>query len=100
MTGNDGKPVPPPPCGAEGAGPVDRMEPALLLRRSDRLSVGCRGVPGAADALAVGVTRSLVTREGVDRPAVDGLLLDAVGPGELHVALLLDPLGVVDVDGG
>src|SRR4051794_22799323 len=76
------------------------MEPALLLRRSDRLSVGCRGVPGAADALAVGVTRSLVTREGVDRPAVDGLLLDAVGPGELHVALLLDPLGVVDVDGG
>src|SRR5262249_15962127 len=68
-------------------------------RRADRLSVGGHRVPGTADALAVDVPGRLVTGEGVDRPAVDRLLLDPVGPGEAHQALLHDALGVVRGDG-
>ncbi len=74
---------PPLPRGVGGGGPARPSRVwGTLLGRSDQLSVGRDGVPAAAHALPVGVAGLLVAGEGVQRPAVDGLLLDPVGAVE------------------
>lgn len=63
-------------------GPVSGTAVAGPLGGADELCVGGHRVPCAPDTLAVGVTRLRITGEGIERPAVDGLLLETVGAME------------------